>query len=302
MSSFASVADFHDACGECPLWHAEQQALYWTDITGKRFYRYDWHERRATLLHSGWEVCGFAFHELGGFVVVNSDGIWCWDGETTPVNLASEVDGVRCRMNDCAVDPSGRLLAGSCFFEGVRTGFPLGHLMLVDLDGSIRIVDEGIQLANGIGFSPDGRTLYFADSLARVIYAYDYDVASGTPHDRRHFVTVPLSEGLPDGLTVDAEGFVWSAQWFGSCVVRYDPEGRVERRVQLPAKQITSLAFGGPSLSDIFVTSAALPDCLDFAPAGYDPSAGVNGGALFVGAANVAGRPEPVCRVRLPRS
>ncbi len=301
MKNFVSIADFSDACGEGPLWHAQENALYWTDITNKRFSRYDCTTKKAAVLSTGFEVCGYAFHEGGGFVVVNSEGIWMWDGKTAPVNIATQVDGNLCRMNDCATDPSGRLLAGSYYFEGVTPGFRLGHLMLVDLDGSVRIVDEGIQLANGIGFSPDGRTLYFTDSLARIIYAYDYDVNSGSVRNRRPFVKVPLTEGLPDGLTVDADGFVWSAQWFGGCVVRYDPGGAVERKVALPARQITSLAFAGLSLTDIFVTSAALPDCLDFAPPGYDASKGTNGGALFLGNEGITGRLEPICRVRLSR-
>lgn len=301
MNKFVSIANFHDACGEGPLWHARENALYWTDISNKRFYRYDCSTKQATVLSTEFEVCGFAFHQGGGFVVVNSEGIWLWDSKTAPANIATQVEGHLCRMNDCAADPSGRLLAGSYYFEGVSPGFRLGHLMLVDLDGSTRIVDEGIQLANGIGFSPDGATLYFTDSLARIIYAYDYDLSSGSVRNRRPFVKVPLSEGLPDGLTVDAEGFVWSAQWFGGCVVRYDPDGAVERKVALPARQITSLAFAGPGLTDMYVTSAELPDCLDFAPPGYDASAGANGGALFLGNEEIAGKLEPLCRVHVRR-
>ena len=301
MNKFVPVVDFNDACGEGPMWRAEENALYWTDITNKHFYRYNCTTRQAALLSSGFEVCGYAFHEGGGLVVVNSEGIWWWDSKTAATNIATQVDGNLCRMNDCATDASGRLFAGSYYFAGVTPGFALGHLMVVDLDGSVRIVDEGIQLANGIGFSPDGRTLYFTDSLARIIYAYDYDVRTGSVRNRRPFVKVPFSEGLPDGLTVDAEGFVWSAQWFGGCVVRYDPDGAVERRVAVPARQITSLAFAGPSLTDIFVTSAALPDCLDFAPPGYDAASGNNGGALFFGNEGIAGRPEPMCRVHIKR-
>ena len=298
IEQFKVIADYHDACGECPLWHVGQNALYWTDITRKQFYRYDWNKKLSTVLSSDFEICGFAFNGSGGFVVVNNSGMWLWDGKTEPLHLAAEADGVACRMNDCAADPAGRLLAGSCFFDPDRDDSPLGHLMLVDHDGSVKILDDGIRLANGLGFSPDGRTLYFADSAARLIYCYEYDAALGTARNRRPFVQVPPDEGLPDGLTVDAEGFVWSAQWFGSCIVRYDPEGKVERRVALPAKQITSLAFGGPALTDIFVTSAELPDCVSLAPRGYKAFEGNIGGQTFLGNLGIAGKCEYLCRIQ----
>jgi D-xylonolactonase len=199
-------------------------------------------------------------------------------------------------MNDCIADPQGRLLAGSCFYE-TSGDYPLGQLMRVDHDGTVQILDDGIHLANGLGFSPDQGTLYFSDSAERVIYAYEYDGESGAVQRKRPFVRVPLDEGLPDGLTVDAEGFVWSAQWFGSCLVRYDPDGRVERRVAVPAKQTSSVAFGGPELTDMFVTSAKLSDSLPLAPPAYDPGHGYIGGKLFQANLGIAGKPEFRCRI-----
>jgi len=200
-------------------------------------------------------------------------------------------------MNDCIADARGRLFAGSYFYDPANDKYPLGHLIRVDTDGSATVVDDGIHLANGLGFSPDLKTLYFADSAARVIFAYDYNVDSGGIRNRRDFVRVPLDSGLPDGLTVDAEGYVWCAHWFGGCVVRYDPDGKIERTVTVPAKQISSIAFGGPDFTDIFITSAALSDSLPLAPVGYDPTVGYIGGSLFHTNLEIQGKPEFRARI-----
>jgi sugar lactone lactonase YvrE len=297
MQQFEAIADYQDLCGEGPLWDSTRNLLYWTDLSGRRFYCYEWLTKRSTVLRAGLEICGFALNEPIGFVLANSDGLWTWDGSDEPILLADEVDGHPCRMNDCIADPQGRLLAGSCLYESNREDYPLGHLMRVDHDGSVHILDDGIRLANGLGFSPDGRTLYFSDSADRVIYAYDYDVERGEVRHRRPFVRTPLEEGLPDGLTVDAEGFIWSAQWFGSCVMRYDPDGRVERKIPVPAKQTSSVAFGGPDLTDLFVTSAGLGDSLPLAPPDYDPHHGYIGGKLFLANLEITGKPEFRCRI-----
>jgi sugar lactone lactonase YvrE len=297
MPHFEPIANYQDICGEGPLWDDTSNSLYWTDIGGQRFYLYDSAQKRATVLHTGLEVCGFAFNEPGGFVIVNSGGIWTWDGVGKPFLLASEVSGYPCKMNDCVADPRGRLLAGSCFYQDTGE-YSLGHLMRVDQDGSLHILDEGIRLANGLGFSPDEHTLYFSDSAERIIYAYDYDAEHGTVQRRRPFVRVGLDEGIPDGLTVDAEGFVWSAQWFGSCIVRYDPDGRVERKIPIPAKQTSSIAFGGRNMTDMFVTSAGLSDSLPLAPRGYDAGQGYVGGKLFLGNLGIAGKAEFRCQIK----
>jgi D-xylonolactonase len=151
------------------------------------------------------------------------------------------------------------------------------------------VVDEGIEIANGLGLSPDDRTLYFADSARRVIYAYDV-APSGSLSRRRIFVKIPSDEGLPDGLTVDREGFVWCAQWYGAQVVRYDPDGKVERRLPMPVLQVSSLIFGGPDLTDLYVTTAADPWPSSLAPPGYDPKAPNQGGSLYRFRLDVQGR------------
>jgi D-xylonolactonase len=227
----------------------------------------------------------------GGFVVGNSAGIWLWDGGSQARLLVNQVDGARCQINDAIADPAGRLLAGSNFYNPAGN-YPLGKLFCVDTDGTARILDDGMHLANGLGFAPDARTMYFADSVARVIYAYEYDVATGTPRNRRIFVKVPSTSGVPDGLTVDAEGYVWSAEWYGSCVTRYDPDGKVERRIPTPAKQTSSVAFGGPDLTEIFITSAAESETMPIMPPGYDPQSGYFGGALYHTNLGIPGKQE----------
>src|SRR5581483_9593631 len=224
-------------------------------------------------------------------------GFWLWDGASEPTLIADSADAHRCALNDCIADPGGRVFAGSVFYDGARDDYERGCLFRMDTDGRVRIVDEGFGLANGMGFSPDRRTLYFTDSAERTIYQYDYREHDGAVSNRRVFVRVPREEGVPDGLTLDAEGFVWSAQWFGACVVRYDPDGREERRIATPAAQTSSLAFGGGDLTDIFITSAGLSDALPLAPPSYSPEGRNIGGQLYHVNAGIPGKAEFVAQV-----
>jgi D-xylonolactonase len=285
------IADYEDLVGEGPVWDEDTGNLHWVDLLGRRLYCYHWATRESRILKQGIEITSFANDRAAGFVIANTHGIWTWDGGDQIRLVANEVDGFKCRMNDGIADPAGRFLAGSCFYESDRE-YPLGHLIQVGTDGGTKILDDGIHLANGLGFSPDCRTLYFTDSGARCIYAYDYDVEKGSVRNRRVAVKVPDTEGLPDGMTVDAEGFIWSAQWYGSCVVRYDPDGKVERRIKIPAKQTSSLAFGGEELADIFVTSASRSFPTPLMPPDYDPASGYFGGRLYYINLGIRGKPE----------
>ena len=298
MPELTVIADYGDLCGEGPIWDASCKRLYWTDIIGQKFYCYDWSPRKTWAVKEGWEIAGAALNRAGGFVIANSSGIWLWEDGGAPRLVADQADGSKCQMNDCIADPAGRLLAGSNFYDPGKE-YPLGKLIRVDTDGTAHIIDEGLHLANGLGFSVDARTLYFADSAARIIYAYDYDPANGTARNRRVFVKVPATSGLPDGLTVDAENFVWSAEWYGSRVVRYDRDGKVEREIRTPAKQTSSLAFGGPELTDIFITSAAKSEPMPIMPPSYDPNSGYFGGSLYYINVGIRGKPEFVADINL---
>src|ERR1700685_1586971 len=203
------------------------------------------------MIKSGLEINSYRFNEPGGFVIANNSGIWLWDGDEKTNLIASEVAGAKCQMNDCISDPAGRLYSASCFYDPQRD-YLRGKLMRVDIDGKVTILDDGFDLPNGFAFSLDYKTLYFTDSVARRIYAYDYEQASGNLRHRRVLVQVPSTEGIPDGLMTDSEGFLWSAQWYGSCVVRYDPDGKIERRITTPAKQTSCMGFGGPDMNELF--------------------------------------------------
>jgi sugar lactone lactonase YvrE len=274
------ATDTGDLCGENPIWDETTGRLYWTDQGGLRFYCFDPASRESQLLRSGLQINGFRFNQAGGFVMTNDSGVWLWDGADELQLLAAEVDGKACRLNDCVADPEGRLFAGSVFYQPNQE-YPLGNLFRVDTDGAVSVVDEGIHLSNGLAFSTDFQQLYFADSAARRIYAYDYDRGSGRITNRRVVVQVPATEGIPDGLVVDAEGFLWSALWYGSEIVRYDPEGKVERRISIPAKQVSCLCFGGHNLEEIYVTTAGESWPAPIMPPGYDPVHGLFGGPLY---------------------
>jgi sugar lactone lactonase YvrE len=298
MAAISVIADDGNLCGESPIWDGDKQQLYWTDSVALRLYRYDWRTRSHGCIKEGLEANGIALDTSGGLVLANNSGIWLWDGGAEPRLVAADVNGSKCRINDCIADPQGRLISGSWFYNP-EGNYEKGKLICIENDGTARILDEGFHLSNGLGFSPDARTLYFTDSVARRIFAYDYDVGTGVTSNRRTFVAVPTTEGLPDGLTVDAEGFVWSAQWYGQRVVRYDPDGRPERYIDTPAKQTSSLAFGGPDLTDIFITSAAQSEPMPVMPPGYDASTGFFGGPLYTVNLGIRGKLEFRTRIRL---
>jgi sugar lactone lactonase YvrE len=292
MANCTVLVDDGNLCGEAPLWDAQQNQLYWVDCLSSKIFSYNWAAKKREIVLADFEVNGCALNRPGGLVLVNNSGVWLWEKNgSAPVLVAAQIGNAKLQLNDCIADPRGRLLSGSCFYSPSEQ-FPLGHLFCIENDGTVHILDDGFHLANGLCFSPDARTLYFADSVQREIYSFSYDPEHGKVSNRRVFVKLASTAGLPDGVTADAEGFIWCAEWYGGCVARYDPDGKLERRISLPAKQISSLAFGGPDLTDIFITSAGKSEPMPVMPPGYDPVAGVFGGALYHLNLGIAGRAE----------
>jgi len=238
--------------GEGPVWNADEQALYWVDIEQGRVHRLHPATGAHDVFDLGLPIGALGFRSSGGLVIATRAGFAFWDLQTQELRFVAdpEADRPDARFNDGAVDRQGR------FWAGTMGQGPTSSLYRLDPDGSVHRMETGITIANGIGWSPDNRTMYFTDSPLRVIYAYDFDPATGAIENRRPFVHTPDEEGVPDGLVVDSEGFVWSARWGGWKVTRYDPAGKVEREVRLPVQHPTSCTFGGPRLDELYVTSA----------------------------------------------
>ena len=255
------IADYQCIVGEGPLWHEDEQRVYWTDIVTGRLFRYDPATGHHEQIYAGEQVGGFTIQEDGALLLFMERGkIATWrDGVLT--TLIEEIPAERpTRFNDVMADPRGRVLCGTIsprFGEGEqqRRG---GRLYRLETDLTYTVLLEGIGVSNGMGFTPDLRQLYYTDTATRDISLFDYDADTGAISNKRQFVYVPEApgEGAPDGMTMDAEGCVWSARWGGSCLVRYAPDGTELQRIQFPAQKVSSAIFGGPDLADLYVTTA----------------------------------------------
>lgn len=243
--------------GEGPHWSERDGKLYFVDILAPAVYTGD--TVKGTYV-------SMPVPELVGFIIPRTRGgfVTAMHGEIRGIDLPSgsittishpEADRPGNRFNDGKCDRRGRLWAGSL---AIDTAPDQGRLWRLDPDGRAFEMDRGFHVSNGMGWSPDDKTFYFADTAKQLIYAYDFDIDSGSIANRRVFVTVPEAEGKPDGLTVDAEGFVWAAHWDGWCVTRYDPDGKVDRVINLPVPRPTSCVFGGPDMQTLFVTTARI--------------------------------------------
>jgi D-xylonolactonase len=284
------VAD-DDRCGEAPIWDARSGRLLWADIGASVVYQYRPGGALKTVVSHGLPVSGIALNRDGALLFAGATGLHLWRAPADHRAILNEHEGQTFAFNDIIADSAGRVYAGTLYWDDDGMQRP-GRLYLLERDRPVRAVDEGIELSNGLGFSPDDRKLYYADSAARVIYAYDVDVGSGSLSRKRVFARVGGDEGIPDGLTVDSNGFVWCAQWYGGQVVRYDPDGRVQRRVPLPVRQVASCNFGGPDLLDLYITTAGENWPSRLAPPGYDYGKGDFGGGLYRLRLDVPGKAE----------
>jgi D-xylonolactonase len=282
------VADQGDRCGEGPIWDPAGRRLLWTDIPGDVVYEHVPATGQTRAICRGVSVSSIALGRDGRLIFGGAGGVGVWSEQSGYRAIVSEHEGLPLAINDMIAGLSGGLYFGTVYW-GAAGMERHGKLYFMD-GGVVRVVDEGIELANGLGFSADGKILYFADSAARRVYAYDVDHAGGLS-GKRVFAQFDRGDGIPDGLTVDDHGRVWCAMWYAGQIVRLDAHGRIERRIALPASQVSSLAFAGVRLDELYVTTAAEAWPSDLAPAGYRADA-PQGGALYRVAGGVRGKPE----------
>jgi len=243
--------------GEGVSWHDETQSLWWTDIHGRRLFRYDFATRKTETFATPERLTSFGFtHKPDTLIAALETGIAFYEPATQKTSWLHRphLETRDIRFNDGRVDRQGRFWTGT-MIEGPDAAPSSAALYSLDHTRSLRAHADGIAISNGICWSPDSTRMYFADSVKQTIWVYDFDTGTGVIANRRVFAQTP--EGAyPDGANVDSEGYLWSAHWGAGKVVRYAPDGTIERTLTVPAEQPTCVAFGGPKLDLLFVTSA----------------------------------------------
>lgn len=243
--------------GESPVWNIKEQCLYWVDIQNKQIHRFDPSSgRNQTFLQPEIVTC-VALRAGGGLVLTLKKHFATFDPATLKLERIGEVecDLPDNRFNDGECDPQGRFWAGT--MDAVEWSAPAGNLYRLDADRTITQMEQNVICSNGIAWSPDGRKIYHTESFRHAIFVSDFEPGTGASSNRRPFATLDSNnDAFPDGLTVDADGFVWSNVVGPGQIRRYDPQGKIERVLQLPVPRATDCTFGGPDLKTLYVTSA----------------------------------------------
>jgi sugar lactone lactonase YvrE len=250
---FELAAGAVDELGECPIWDEQSGQLWWVDSRAPAVKRLDPASGKVSVLPLAETVGSIAFRTRGGMLAATRSGIHFLDPATGALAAAArpEMHLPDNRFNDGRCDRAGRFWVGS--MSDVRRD-PVGTLYRLDADLACTPLRNAIIVPNGLSWSPDGRTMYFADTFRNTIWAWDYDAASGAATGERVFVDT--GTGRPDGSCVDADGCIWNAEYGGWRLVRYTPAGKVDRTIELPVANLTCCCFGGSNLDVLYVTSA----------------------------------------------
>jgi sugar lactone lactonase YvrE len=286
MAQIECVVPGRNRLGESPVWSVREQVLYWVDSRGPAVYRYD-PASGDVRSHALPAVAGSVqLRRSGGVIVALQTGFHGFDfatGTLTPL-VDPEADQPENRFNDGRVDRRGRIWCGT--MNDTRRD-PTGSLYRLDPDRTWTAMRDDIIVPNSISWSPDDRVMYFADTYRHYIMSYAFDLDAGTIRDGKVIVDTTDHPGRPDGSTVDADGFLWNAEFAAGRLVRYAPDGRIDRTIELPVTNATSCSFGGPNLDVLYVTTATQwlgPEQLAAQPLA---------GSVFAVDAGVRGLPEP---------
>jgi sugar lactone lactonase YvrE len=284
-AALSCVLDIGASLGECPLWSIAEQALYWVDINAPSLNRFDPATGRNVAMPMPESIGSYAFREGGGFVVALRSGVWLCDasGKLERRVVDAPYDTTHYRFNDGRCGPDGRFIVGTMH---ERRDTPTAALYRIDHDFTITELFAGMTISNGLAWSPDGRTMYHADTPTRTVEAFDYDAAAGTPSRRRVFSQWTGTSERPDGGTTDSAGHYWIALYGDGRLVELAPDGTRVAEHLLPAMCPTMCAFGGPDLRTLYVTTARQQrDAAELAR--YPQS-----GGIFAMRVDTPGRPE----------
>lgn len=255
MDKIRCVLDAKATIGESPVWSAEEQALYWVDSLAPALFRLDPY---SGAQQSWWMpdlIGSFGLREAGGAVVALRNGLNLLDFETGALSFLApdpEDDRPSTRLNDGKVAPDGRFWVGA--MDHVHPRQPISGLYRLDPDHSLHQMLDGLTVSNGLAWSPDGKTMFHADTPAQIITRYDYDLATGAIDNPRILASGPEACG-PDGGATDMEGYYWSAGVAAGVLNRWSPDGRLDRQIKLPVPRPSCPCFGGPDMKTIFITS-----------------------------------------------
>ncbi|MEN9773579.1 MAG: hypothetical protein RL322_649 [Pseudomonadota bacterium] len=279
------VVDCKDVLGESPVWSAAESALYWIDVARPTLHRLDVHTGEHKRWDMGKPIGSFVLRERGGFLMAYRNGLALLDTpDAQPQWIRPPgLELGEARFNDGKCDRQGRFWVGT-MDRNVKSA--IGRLFRLDPDLSLHEIDQDIVISNGPCFSPDDRYFYFNDSPRQITWRYEFDAVNGVASHRQTFVDWHAFAGRPDGATVDAEGGLWVAEVHGHRVVRFRPDGTIDRWIEVPCERPTSVCFGGPDLRTLYITSSTLS--LSEASLAAAPLSG----GLFAADAGVAGIAE----------
>ncbi|HBY56402.1 MAG TPA: gluconolaconase [Candidatus Atribacteria bacterium] len=289
MSKPLVVSNIKCHIGENPIWHPLEKQIYWLDIPIGVIYGYNPKNGIVKKIFEGdCAIGGFTIQEDSSLLLFMEKGaVKIWRNSKL-TNVIDEISILKdTRFNDVIADPAGRVFCGTMPDKNGSA-----YLFLLDINGEIKLVLDNVGLSNGMGFTPDKQQMYFTDSKKRKISIFNYNKKSGSLSNQRTFLEVKEKNPylVPDGLTVDSEGYVWSAQWNGGCVKRYSPKGKEVMKIILPTEKITSLTFAGENYQDIYITSALGEE-------GTIENEESEAGALFNVKTEIAGLPENMSKI-----
>ena len=278
------IADTACTVGEGVLYHPDEGTIYWIDIPSGELFRHQPTDGGFETRRRGNPIGGFTFEADGSLLLFGDNGAvtrWTGDAESPVVDVDI---GTGRRFNDVIADRQGRVFAGTMDEDD----HSVGALFRLDPDGAITEIESAIGLPNGMGFSPDFGTFYLVETDTNTIYTYDYDEGTGDLSNR-NVLAQRERDAKFDGLTVDTDGHLWVGLWNGSAIERLTPTGDTDTRIELPATNVTTLTFGGPTYETAYVITATL----------YAPAADDHPGRLLSVDTHSKGRPECFSRMTL---